>query len=105
MKTLSIYEKGRNCSGLCDSAGDPELIRIYVAIPKLRKSGVNAIRYNLSASYEEFVKNAEVSKLLAEKGEEVLPITIVDGKIVITGHYPQNAELIELLGISEDVLN
>ena len=48
--------------------------------------------------------NMELNKLIMDKGMDILPVTILDGKIVKTGGYPTNEEFIALLELSDDVL-
>lgn len=39
-----------------------------------------------------------------KSGPEKLPVTVVDGAIVLSGRYPTNAEFTKLLGVSADLL-
>lgn len=39
-----------------------------------------------------------------EKGEDVLPVVIVDDEVVMTGKYPSNEEFYEMLFLSDDAL-
>lgn len=52
----------------------------------------------------EFVKNNTVNQYVNEKGVEGLPVTLVDGEIVITGRYPANGEILNLLELPASVL-
>ena len=47
----------------------------------------------------EFVTNKVVNDFINAKGVDELPMTVVDGEIVITGRYPKNEEFIKLLNI------
>ncbi|MDL2318659.1 arsenite efflux transporter metallochaperone ArsD [Eubacteriales bacterium OttesenSCG-928-A19] len=105
MKTMSIYEPAMCCeTGLCGVGVDPELLRISTALSNLKKNGVEVKRYNLSNYPQEFIKNAEVNKLIMGDGVDSLPATVVDGKIVMTKKYPTNAEIAELLGVPKEYL-
>ena len=108
MKKMQIYEPAMCCStGLCGVSIDPELFRISSALETLKTcdSGIKVNRYNLTSAPQEFVKNAEVNKLLTDKGVEVLPIVVVDGKVVMTKRYPLNDEFKKLLDITCDCLH
>jgi hypothetical protein len=45
-----------------------------------------------------------VNNLIKEKGVDELPLTVLDGVIIITGRYPTNDEFIELLQIPQNFL-
>jgi len=106
MKTMIIYEPAMCCpTGLCGVGVDPELLRISAALETLKTCGTEIKRYNLTNAPQEFVNNAEVSQRLTDEGVEVLPIVVVDGKIVITKRYPRNDEFEKLLDITCDCLH
>ncbi|MCX7771967.1 MAG: arsenite efflux transporter metallochaperone ArsD [Clostridia bacterium] len=105
MKRLSLYEPPMCCpTGLCGVSVDPELLRISTVLSNLKKNGIVVERYNLTSAPQEFVKNQEVNAILSSQGMNALPLTMVDGKIVMTKRYPTNAELSELLEIDQGVL-
>jgi len=92
MKKMTIYEPAMCCStGLCGVSADPELLRISTVLSKLEKNGVKVERYNLTGAPQEFVKNREINALISENLEN-LPVTVVDGEIVLTKRYPTNDE-------------
>lgn len=100
MKKMSIYEPAMCCStGLCGVAVDPELLRISTALNTLEKKGIHVERYNLSNSPQEFINNKEINEFIHNNGVDELPATVLGGQIVITGRYPSNEELSNLLGI------
>ena len=100
MKKMYIYEPAMCCStGLCGVGVDPELLRISTVLNTLKKNGVEVQRFNLSNSAQEFINNKEVNDFINTKGVDGLPITVVDGEIVITGRYPTNEEFAKLLNI------
>jgi len=106
MKTMSIYEPAMCCpTGLCGVGVDPELMRISTVLDTLKKNGITVNRYNLTSFPQEFVKNAKVNERLMDEGVEVLPIIVVDGKVVITKRYPSNGEFVKLLDLPKGVLD
>lgn len=106
MKTMFIYEPAMCCeTGLCGVGVDPELLRISTVIGSLKKNGIEIKRFNLSNAPQEFVKNKEVNTLMMNEGVEILPVTVLDGKIVKTKNYPTNEELATMLGIPSDKLS
>lgn len=105
MKTMFIYEPAMCCdSGLCGVGVDPELLRISTVLGALKKNGIEIKRFNLTSSPQEFVKNTEINALMMEEGVEILPVTVLDGRIVKTAKYPTNDELATMLGIPANTL-
>ncbi len=105
MRIMQIFEPAMCCStGLCGVGVDPELMRISVVLNTLKKHGITVDRFNLNNAPMEFVNNKAVNELINEKGPKSLPVTVLDGKIVLTGKYPANGEITEWLGLPADLL-
>ena len=103
MKKMYIYEGPMCCStGVCRPSPDEELMRVSTLVDKLTKSGASIERYNLTNNTNEFVENKTINRLLEEKGEDVLPVVIVDDEVVMTGKYPSNEEFYEMLFLSDE---
>jgi len=97
---VQIYDPAMCCpSGLCGPSIDPELLRINDAVLALKKQGVDVQRFSLSQQPKEFLNNKEVAELLHKNGKQVLPITIVNGRILKMGSYPEYEEMCSALGI------
>lgn len=106
MKEMKIYDPAMCCStGVCGPSVDENLLRVSTVINKLEKQGVEIIRHNLSSDPQAFIDNKLVNDLLVSEGVDVLPVTIVDGKIKKTKEYPTNNEFIEFLDIPKEYLN
>ena len=105
MKKMQIFEPAMCCStGLCGVGVDPELLRISTVVNSLKKNGVEIERFNLTSAPMEFVNNKVVNQLISGKGVENLPAVVLDGEIIITGRYPTNEELSELLNVPMNLL-
>lgn len=105
MKKLCIYEPALCCeTGLCGVNVDPELLRISTVLNTLKSKNVTVERYNLNTSPMEFVKNMAVNLYVNEKGIDALPVVTLDGEIVISGRYPTNEEIINLLDLPAQML-
>lgn len=103
MSKMEIYDPAMCCStGVCGPSVNPELIRVSAVIENLKKTGIEVKRHNLSSEPQDFVNNAAVNQELSNKGANVLPITIVDGKIVKESGYPTDVEFSGWLGVSID---
>lgn len=105
MKKVSIYEPAMCCStGLCGVGVDPELLRISTVLNTLKKNGIEVQRFNLSSSPQEFVNNKAVNEFINKKGVDELPVTVMEGQIVITGRYPTNEEFVKFLNVPRSFL-
>ncbi|WP_346885820.1 arsenite efflux transporter metallochaperone ArsD [Clostridium sp. UBA4395] len=105
MKKMSIYEPAMCCStGLCGVAVDPELLRISTVLNVLKNNSIEVERFNLSNSPQEFLINEEVNKFINTKGVDSLPVTILEGEIIIEGRYPTNEEFIKIFNIPRELL-
>ncbi|MFU0831326.1 MAG: arsenite efflux transporter metallochaperone ArsD [Oscillospiraceae bacterium] len=104
MKKMTIYEPAMCCStGLCGVGVDPELLRVSTVLENLKKNGIEVERYNLSNAPQEFIKNEEVNQLIS-KDVDLLPIVVLDGKVVLTKRYPTNDEFISMLNVPRSFL-
>lgn len=100
MKKMQIFEPAMCCStGLCSVGVDPELLRISTVLNSMEKNGVTVERYNLTNSPQEFITNKVVNNFIKANGVDGLPITVLDGEIIISGRYPKNEEFVKLLNI------
>lgn len=105
MSKMEIYDPAMCCStGVCGPAVNPELIRVAAVIENLKKTGIEVKRHNLSSAPQDFISNTAVNQELNSKGVEVLPITIVDGKIVKKSGYPTNEEFAGWLGVPVETI-
>ena len=87
-------------TGLCGPVLDTTLVDITEAIITLQAEGRTVVRHQMAAEPQAFLKNGEVYRLIRERKLDVLPITIVGGRIVKTDAYPSLAELRGALGAS-----
>lgn len=105
MKKMIIFDPAMCCStGVCGPSVNPELLRVSTIINNLNSKGILVERYNLTSNPQIFVDNKTINEVLMKKGVDILPVTMVDGKIVKVGSYPTNDEFCTLLGISSDIL-
>ncbi len=94
---IEIYDPPMCCpSGLCGPDIDPALLDVNEAILNFKKEfdgQVNIERYLLSQQGPKFMQQPEVMKRLQLYGVEILPLTLVDGKVVKEKSYPSFDEL------------
>lgn len=96
--TIEIFDPPMCCpSGLCGPDIDPALLDINEAVLKVKKEfngKLKVERYLLSQQGPKFMQQPEVMKRLQTHGVEILPLTLVDGKVVKEKEYPTYDELL-----------
>lgn len=96
---IEIYDPPMCCpSGLCGPDIDHALLDINEAILKVKKEFDGQIkidRYLLSQQGPRFMQQSEVMKRLQTNGVEILPLTLVNGKVVKEKEYPTYDELVK----------
>jgi len=101
MKKIEIFEEAMCCStGLCGPSINPDLLRISVVLDTLKRKGVNISRHNLKDEPQLYVSNKTVNDFLMKNGVEGLPVTLVDGDIVVSKTYPTTKQLSEWTGVN-----
>lgn len=97
LTTIEIFDPPMCCpSGLCGPSVDPALLDINEAILKLKKEFDGAVRierYLLSQQGQKFMHVPEVLALLKREGVSVLPVTMVNRRIIKQRSYPTYDEL------------
>ena len=106
MKTIEIFDPAMCCpTGLCGTNIDPNLMRIAVIIEKLKKEGIEVKRHNLRDEPQVYVDNTKVNELLQARGVDVLPITLVNGEVAVSGSYPTTKQMSEWSGVNLDFVS
>lgn len=95
--TIEIFDPPMCCAGgLCGPAIDPALLDVNEAVLKLKNEhGIVVQRYLLQQQGQKFMENPAVLALLQEHNTEILPVTVVGGKVVKTGTFPTYDELLD----------
>ncbi|MBM7710899.1 arsenite efflux transporter metallochaperone ArsD [Enterococcus xiangfangensis] len=90
MKKLELFEPAMCCStGVCGPSVDEELLMVTSVFEIFEGlDSIEAARHNLTGDPDAFVNQPAVLKLLQEKGNDILPVTLLDGEIVKEGAYP-----------------
>ncbi len=92
--TLRVYDPPQCCStGVCGPDVDPALVQFASDLRSLAASGVAVERFNLAQQPEAFVQEPAVVQAVNALGTSVLPLLVVDGRVVAHGRYPSRAEL------------
>lgn len=102
MLNIEIYEEAMCCStGVCGPEPDKTLIKTNQINEYLKQNQIEVQRYNMSNNPNEFIKNKEAIRLIQEKGNEVLPITFIEGNIAKTGTYITQEEADEIITVNQ----
>lgn len=89
MRKLEIYEPPLCCpTGVCGPAPDPALAALQENILLWKKEGIAVERLAINQAPQRFMANKTVVDLLTREGQEVLPLAVLDGKVVCKGKYP-----------------
>ncbi len=100
MTRLEVFDPPLCCStGVCGPEVAPELPRFAGDLAWLSRSGVEVVRFNLAQQPEAFARNAVVLEAMT-KGDDALPLLLVDGKISCHGRYPSREELAAWTGLA-----
>lgn len=104
-KELILFEGPMCCStGICGPEPDKALIDINEALKKLAEEykGLRITRASMSFNPQLFLQTPEIRAIVKANGPGILPITMIDGKIVKKRQYPKYAELKNLLNSQEE---
>jgi hypothetical protein len=94
---IQVFDPAMCCStGVCGPEVDTRLVQFAADLDWLKSEGVIVQRYNLSQNPAAFVDHGLVSATLAAQGEAALPILLVNGRVALTGRYPERGELAAL---------
>jgi len=91
---IEIFDPPMCCpTGVCGPNTDPALLKIHEAFLALKKSGVDIERYSMTHQFNQFMQNEVIAKLINDNGLDVLPVTLVNGKVLATKGYPSYEEM------------
>lgn len=98
---VQVFDPAMCCStGVCGPSVDPVLPRFAADLDWLKAQGIEVERYNLSQQPAAFAENAVVRQALQDRGNDCLPMILIDGRIVADGQYPQRSTLAALAGVA-----
>jgi hypothetical protein len=100
MPFVQVFDPPMCCaSGVCGPGVDPELARFGADLDWLKTQGVVVARFNLSQQPGAFVEHEPVRAALQARGNDVLPLVLVDGRVAVEGAYPSRETLAALAGV------
>ncbi|HCF7666262.1 arsenite efflux transporter metallochaperone ArsD [Pseudomonas aeruginosa] len=94
MHLIQIYDPVLCCStGVCGVEVDQPLVTFASDVEWAIRQGANVQRFNLAHEPQAFAEQSAVRDFLQRSGQGSLPLTLVDGEIVMAGRYPSRTEL------------
>jgi len=100
MPVLQVFDPPMCCAtGVCGPSVDPELARFSGDLAWLKAQGVEVRRFNLARDPAAFVDHTAVKQALAERGNDCLPLLLVDDRVAVEGSYPSRETLAALTGV------
>jgi len=101
MPVVRVFDPPMCCaSGVCGPGIDPDLARFSGDLEWLKRQGVEVHRFNLAQQPGAFVENGSVKAALGARGNDCLPLVLVDERIAVEGSYPSRETLAALAGIT-----
>lgn len=99
---VRVFDPAMCCStGICGPSVDPELVRFAADLDWLKSNGASVERFNLSQQPAAFAESPLVKEALEAKGEQALPLVMVEGQVRSTGVYPSREQLAEWAGVKK----
>ncbi|MDZ7592095.1 MAG: arsenite efflux transporter metallochaperone ArsD [Rubrivivax sp.] len=101
MKAIQVFDPALCCStGVCGVEVDQALVDFSADVDWAQGQGAKIERFNLAQQPMAFAEHAAVKSALEQKGNDALPLVLVDGRAVLTGRYPTRDELTSWLGLA-----
>lgn len=97
---LVIFEGAMCCStGICGPEPDKTLIELNESLKRLHKEfgDLKITRASMSSNAQMFLETPEVLELVKKSGPDILPITMMNGKIVSIQKYMRHDEMKEVI--------
>lgn len=100
MPVVQVFDPPMCCAtGVCGPSIDPELARFSADLEWLKQQGIEVRRFNLAQDPAAFVGHSAVKQALAARGNECLPLVLVDERVAMEGSYPSRETLAALAGV------
>lgn len=95
---VDVYDPAMCCpTGVCGPGVDPALLQIARDLRWLAARGVVVTRHGLAQEPDAFASAARVGELMKALGNAALPMTFVNGDVLVHGRYPSRDELTNAL--------
>jgi pseudouridine-5'-phosphate glycosidase len=99
---VEIFDPPMCCpTGMCGPTIDQTLLDLNEVVMTLESKGVSVARYQMSSHPNAFLSNGEVMKIVRDQQMAALPITVIHGKVIKVGSYPNLAEFEKYLEVAK----
>lgn len=98
MSKIEIFEAAGCCATSSVVVSD-EAIKWNASAEWAKKNGVDFQRYNLVKNPQQFLNNSVIKTFLNASGVESLPVTLLDGNLVMAGKLPSREDIARWAGI------
>ncbi|HCL3407585.1 TPA: arsenic metallochaperone ArsD family protein [Pseudomonas aeruginosa] len=99
MPNIEIFEPA-GCCATSSAVIDQGSLQFNTDLDWLKKNGLIVKRHNLSRNPLAFMNSPTVKGFLDRSGIQSLPLTLVDGEVVLAGRLPQRDDLARWAGLS-----
>jgi hypothetical protein len=104
MSAIQIFDPALCCSsGVCGQDVDARLVQAAADIDWAKGLGAQIERFNLAQQPMAFAQNEAVRGFLERSGQDALPITVLDGQVVLAGRYPSRQQLAQWFSLAAPV--
>ena len=99
MRTIVVYEPPQSCSlSGCGPDAAARIEALSDAFEWLESLGVSAARFDMGRDPAAFFGDPQIRAILDRDGLECLPLTLVDGEVLLRGEYPTRGVLERAFG-------
>ncbi len=98
MSKIEIFEAAGCCSTSRVVVSD-EVVKWNASAEWAKKNGVDIQRYNLAKNPQRFLNSPVIKEFLNTSGTESLPVTLLDGKLVMVGKLPTREDIALWAGV------
>lgn len=106
MSAIQVFDPALCCSSsVCGLDVDANLVQAAADIEWAKRQGAQVARFNLAQQPMVFAETTAVRGLLERSGQASLPITLLDGEVVLAGRYPSRQQLGQWLKITTPPAN
>ncbi len=100
MTKLHVFDPPLCCpTGICGPSVDQALVHFAADLDWLKTKGIEVERANLAQQPGAFAENDIVREALTQKGNDCLPLLLVNNIIATEGFYPDRKSLAEMLEV------
>lgn len=103
MTRVEVFDPPMCCStGACGPKVDPALVQFAADLHWLANQRIAVERHNLAQQPKAFAASETVRTALKQRGNECLPLILLNGTVISQGCYPTRDQLARLIGVEPE---